>query len=299
MNKFVKSKVKERLRNYVSSVRKSNRFCLNASNVVCYAFEPTTDLIGFHGGPEFNDFQASMDYLKSSNSSFDCALDVGSNIGITSLYLSNYFKHVYSFEPNPKTYRLLKLNAEACLTKNIFPNELALSDKAGTVEICDFNPFHSGMTRMNPLESQLSNRFSEKFAITNYTAQADTIDNFVKNNKISNVSLLKLDVESHEENVLFGASSTIEKFSPAIIFEDWLTRNSNESELRTHLRGLGYKNFLTLNTDIDDLIKSEKKIWRCINWPYKILFRSWSFSPSLVKNHTSKVAGYEHVLAVK
>ena len=40
-------------------------------------------------------------------------IDVGANIGNHTLYFRNSFEKIYSFEPHPKTYKLLQLNTEA------------------------------------------------------------------------------------------------------------------------------------------------------------------------------------------
>jgi len=39
-------------------------------------------------------------------------IDIGANIGNHTLYFRNSFKKIYSFEPHPKTYKLLQLNTE-------------------------------------------------------------------------------------------------------------------------------------------------------------------------------------------
>ena len=57
----------QKLRHYVSKKRQSNRFKLTTSNVICYGFEAQTDLIGFYGGPEYDEFEASLNYLDSKN----------------------------------------------------------------------------------------------------------------------------------------------------------------------------------------------------------------------------------------
>ena len=40
-------------------------------------------------------------------------LDIGTNIGNHSLAFAPHFTHVFAFEPHPRTFRLLELNAEA------------------------------------------------------------------------------------------------------------------------------------------------------------------------------------------
>ena len=39
-------------------------------------------------------------------------IDIGANIGNHTLYFRNSFKKIYSYEPHPKTYKLLQFNTE-------------------------------------------------------------------------------------------------------------------------------------------------------------------------------------------
>ena len=55
------------------------------------------------------------------------AIDIGANIGNHSVFFSKFFKKVYSFEPNPKTFELLKINAK--LNNNIYVRKTGLSNK--------------------------------------------------------------------------------------------------------------------------------------------------------------------------
>ena len=54
-------------------------------------------------------------------------LDIGANIGNHSLFFSNFFEKVISFEPHYKTFQVLKINAKN--NKNIKIFNLALSNK--------------------------------------------------------------------------------------------------------------------------------------------------------------------------
>ena len=93
----LKYKFLEYLRIYSSKIRKSNRFNIPSDNLVCYGFEPQTDLIGFYGGAEREEFEASLNFLKEKKFDLVNAFDIGANIGIASLYLSSFFEEVYSF----------------------------------------------------------------------------------------------------------------------------------------------------------------------------------------------------------
>ena len=59
--------------------------------------------------------------------------------------------------------------------------------------------------------------------------ESDTIDNFVQQNNIENLDLIKIDTEGCEHLILKKASETISKFKPIIICE--LLFNKIEKEL--------------------------------------------------------------------
>ena len=58
---------------------------------------------------------------------FDLILDVGANIGNHSLYFSNFSKQVFSYEPNPNTFELLKFNTKNLSNINIY--NIGISNK--------------------------------------------------------------------------------------------------------------------------------------------------------------------------
>ena len=62
----------------------------------------------------------------------DQYLDIGANIGMTSLMASSLIGHEgkgFAFEPNPKTFARLRRNFELNRTSNLEPVPLALSDR--------------------------------------------------------------------------------------------------------------------------------------------------------------------------
>ena len=171
------------------------------------------------------------------------------------IYL-RFSKKYIPFEPHPITFQLLELNSKLSKSKNIKPNNFALSNKKGEEELFDINPYHSGQSKIGPTKVERKIFASKDFKSSSYNINCLTLDDYVKKHKIKNVSLLKIDVEGHEINILKGAKETINRFSPPIIFEDWETRLGKESELRNKLRSIGYDIFMNL--------KKTPKIY-CIN----------------------------------
>ena len=288
-----------KLRHFLSEKRKSNRFKLETSNVICYGFEPQTDLIGFYGGPEYDEFKESLNYLEANNYEFENALDIGANIGMTALYLSSKYKNVYSFEPHPITFKILQLNADLSFKKNIIPNEIALSDNNNQVDIIDWNPHHSGQSKIINKESQIKKYQNKNFKSKKYKVQCETVDDYVREKINGRISLIKLDVEGHERNVLNGAKKTIQKYKPPIIYEDWSTKGGKESDLKKDLRNLGYSLFLNLDEEPKNLFHPSNLVKKIINLIYRSLYIFFKGHHEKLKECDNKKRnGYEHLLAI-
>jgi len=123
-------------------------------------------------------------YKKFLNSGSDLTiLDIGGNVGLFALHCVDCAKIVYSFEPTPKHYCLLKE-----FTKdhtNIVPVNIAISDSDGDIDfyLCDNN------TTMNSIE----NKYGSKL-----TVKGQSIISFIKEKKIDKVDFIKCDIEGSE-----------------------------------------------------------------------------------------------------
>ena len=144
-------------------------------------------------------------YLKPGTSFFD----IGANIGIHSLSAAVIWDtKVYSFEP--VAFIREKLNKNIALNRysTIQVVPLALSDENKVI-------------KTNYSESS-SNQGT--FSIVNEDNGTNSIecikgDEYVLENKIENISVIKIDVEGFEYSVLTGLANTILKQKPVIFFE--------------------------------------------------------------------------------
>lgn len=132
------------------------------------------------------------------------AIDMGAHIGIHTLLMSQKIGAkglVISFEPQKKIYRELHHNLllNNC-QKNVITLRYALGDRKQTVEMCKADPTNEGGTPVGKGGDR---------------AQMITLDSL----NLSNISLIKMDVESYELNVLKGARKTLRKNNPVIVFE--------------------------------------------------------------------------------
>lgn len=137
-------------------------------------------------------------------------IDVGANIGSTALSWTHTLKKgkIYAIEPHPKTYlsliRNIKLNE---MEKIIIPRQLAIGVKSGEEVL--FISDRGSMARKPG---------NYKWRRENIIVDAMTLDRFIKKEKITNIDILKVDVEGFEKEVLEGAKNAL-KITDHIVLE--------------------------------------------------------------------------------
>lgn len=138
-------------------------------------------------------------------------IDVGAFIGSHSIGVSKLVPRtrIVAFEPTTLAFRCLQENAKRAFSSNSEIHNLALSDKDGRgfmVYNKDGNP---GGSKLKP--DPPNNLFEDDGF--NVPVDVKTLDSF----NIQNVSLIKIDVEGNEDNVLLGTVKTIKKWKPVMI----------------------------------------------------------------------------------
>jgi FkbM family methyltransferase len=153
-------------------------------------------------------------------------VDVGANVGLYSLLFASLFRKVVAFEASPITAKLLEVNLALAHVSNVQCVPMGLSKKAETATLRTPANGNLGWARISHHENW------ETFA---HTIQVDTLDNLAVELGFANepVSLIKVDVEGHEAEVLEGAGATIDRWRPAILFEA-----SSQSNLDAVMSGL-------------------------------------------------------------
>ena len=147
-------------------------------------------------GPLFDWIQDHEDFM-SQVKKFDVVVQAGGNCGMYPRFYKNYFKEVYTFEPDELNYY--------CLDEN-----------------CKGPSFHKFKGGLGNTDEMLSLRRGK---MTNVgTHQLTSAPGDVKMYKIDDLGLkhcdlIHLDIEGYEEKALHGAVKTIEKFRPVIITE--------------------------------------------------------------------------------
>lgn len=130
-------------------------------------------------------------------------VDAGAHIGNHAAWFAEHLPHteIHAFEPWPDNVDLLRRNVAAWPTVRIHP--YALSDRSRTLDlVADQNLGH---VRVGP------------YGQTSLAVGAVPLDEL----ELRDVSLLKIDVEGHEPQVLAGAALTIAHSRPLVLIEDW------------------------------------------------------------------------------
>ena len=167
-------------------------------------------------------------------------IEGGCHIGSHTIKMALMCKHIYAFEPFPKSYDLLKKNIEINKLENVSLIKKGLSNTSNTVQfgwIPSKNPGGSGLSD-NPMgQPKWINNSEEKIDV-----QLTTIDML----DLKNLDFIKLDVEGYEELVIKGGLKTIKNFKPVITLESWSDHNgqvniNHTKEKFSNLIELGYK----------------------------------------------------------
>ena len=128
----------------------------------------------------------------------DTVLDVGGHIGIFAIKASREVGDsgsIYTFEPVPTNFALLKKNLELNRLENTKAFNVAVSDKNNENVTFHINDFNTGMGSIN----------FEDGSSKSIVVQTITLDDFVKEHSINLINFMKIDVEGHEVSVLQGA----------------------------------------------------------------------------------------------
>ena len=176
---------------------------------------------------------------------FGVALDVGAYIGNHSIFFSKYFKKVFSFEPNPDSFELLKLNTKE--KKNIKVFNYGLSNKKSTKNFYSYYSNYGGSSVIK----------NEKIPYKKFKALFNKFDRL---NIRERIDLIKIDVEGDELNVLKGLEKTLGKFSPIVLFESQKKDIVNgSSKVINFLKSKKYNKFYSIenfkNTNVNILDK--------------------------------------------
>lgn len=175
-----------------------------------------------------------QDFFEVVSKQGGAAVDVGANMGAHSVFLASKFPHLYAFEAQWFMYMILKANLARHLNTTTY--NAAVGGEEGILHIPAVN-------------YELENNFGgigkdcfgdtppEQIAMEQVQLRMlDKVDALRKEEKIS---LIKIDVEGMELDVLKGAQSLIAQHRPILYVEN--DKPNKAPELLKFIYNLGYK----------------------------------------------------------
>jgi FkbM family methyltransferase len=155
-------------------------------------------------------------------------VDVGSHIGFYTMGLAPGFDRVVAFEPSRFQYGWLRRSAALNAYDHVLCEHVALGDVAGTATL-NVLSYEGGLNTLSPEVA------SEQKILDQYTVPVEVLDD----RNLTDVDLLKIDVEGFEIPVLRGARKTIVASRPVILIEVWVDEVRRQ-EVQTVLAELDY-----------------------------------------------------------
>ena len=171
----------------------------------------------------------------------DHVIDLGAHVGACTKFLSDLIGEdgrVYSVEPFPLNFDILRLNVKKLGLENVELINCAVSDVRGklTMEVPTFAEFGESFydARLIPAGSKSSLRQAE--------VDVCTVDSLFLNLP-SPISLIKCDVEGQELQTLRGAAKLIARDKPSLLLEVSLMDAATHEQVRQLLEQNGYQEF--------------------------------------------------------
>jgi len=159
-------------------------------------------------------------------------VDLGSNIGITTFYFSQFAKKLVCVEPSKEHFEYLTKMIEFNELKNTIAINKAIYIKSGK-----FSLFHPDMPNktMYTLHTNLASNVIEK-------VEAITIEDLFNQEKLDHVDFMKMDIEGTEDEILAHTSfrNVADKIDTVIVERHvWNGRHPNQ--LDEALKNAGFK----------------------------------------------------------
>lgn len=166
----------------------------------------------------FNPINPAHEFLK--NYCHGEVIDVGANLGNYSKYFMKYGAKVYSFEPTKETFEILKSKLKNAECFNVL-----IGNQIGPTKF-----YYNGTSGENSVIAQ------------DLMLETEVFQTKLDEYKFNDVSLIKIDVQGMDYEVLLGAERTIRKFKPAILIECW--------EVGLNSRGYSVKNIYDFMSEL-------------------------------------------------
>jgi FkbM family methyltransferase len=169
-----------------------------------------------------------------------CTIDIGAYVGFFALVAaqSNPSAMVHAFEPMPPIFARLQNNIRMNGFANVAAHEMAVGDASGAAD------FYFATETELPTSSSLSPTFTPDASdLTSRSVRVVRLDDFVREESIGRVDLMKIDTETTELSVLRGATEMLQRDHPHIVCEV-LHDRADKTAMSALLKSFGYAFYL-------------------------------------------------------
>jgi len=191
-------RLKLMMKKVISKIIRDKRF---------YSFWKYVNKLSYYGmnfgvASGYADYSGELYIIKKLKKSLveGVIFDIGANVGEWSNFIIDEYKDIdyklYLFEPSLVTFNKLKENIKSRKNVSMFP--IGFGDRTETLKL-----FYDNETQGSASILKKGKYFED--------IQIETIDNFCKENNISTIDFLKMDVQGYEYNILSGAKEMLKK----------------------------------------------------------------------------------------
>lgn len=164
-------------------------------------------------------------------------LDLGLNIGLFSMFAKQFAKQIYAFEPTKETFDIAKKNIEENGIKNVKLYQKAIAKDDGKTTF-----YHADNTTMNSMMEIVTIKNADQVNKVKEEVETIRLDTFVKQEGITHIDFMKMDVEGVEVEII--GSQSFQNIVPIldsgiVEYHEW--SGFNVQQLVTTLRDYGYE----------------------------------------------------------
>jgi FkbM family methyltransferase len=210
---FILKKMNKTLLSHSLYENLRNTYTIHQINFEKVAFQTFNSQLYFRSKTLFTKEPETIDWInKFENKNDNIFWDIGSNIGLYSVYASKAKDKikVFSFEPSTKNLNIL--------SNNISKNKLEERVKIIQLPLTEIKNQILKMSEKNSIEGSASNSFGVDYTFggkkfdfqNNYYLFGTSIDNLIEEKILEVPDYIKIDVDGIEHLILNGAKNTLQ-----------------------------------------------------------------------------------------
>jgi len=192
---------------------------------------------------KLNEYRAAEDVIKNAKHPI---VDVGAHAGFFSMYCRGLNKKVkiFAIEPEPNNIKALSDHLKKNKILGVEVAEEALAGISGSGKLVLSEDSHNHFISPNEMEGSMFSSFTDRNNAKTIKVKIVAFSDFIKKNKLKQISLLKFDIEGGEYEVFDSMSEADLSVVNNVILEYHKGREkSKEIEEKLRINGFGVQVF--------------------------------------------------------